>query len=543
MITARLEQLTWERIYLRLKVSVSQAEPDLREDALCFYICRAEDGRCVGLPDQRRMDASGYEVRINITNRGDERAYSSGSYALALCRRDGTFLGYAQPGASGQEAQLYRSFPYQRDRGLEVSVTKEPAFLHIKERKGRMLPRLLSGAKYAFLQLYYNLLSLLSSSGRSRRILFISEMNPTISGNMEAVKKRLLARGLDQKYTLLESARNSRGKSDTSLLKVLAKMAQSGIIIADDHVPFLDRINPGKDRRLIQLWHAGVGFKATGYSRWGHQGAIGPMSGHRRITYGITASARTVGIFSELWGIADERVIPCGLPRMDRLFDEKEKREAVRRLKQRYPVCEGKRVVLFAPTYRGKGRRDANYPMERLDFAKWSQRAKAGGYVVLVKMHPWISVKDAVPAGLQEVICQVDPAEDTGDLMLLADLLVTDYSSVIFEFAALRKPMVFYAFDEKEYGEERGFHRPYRENAPGPVAKDFDRLLELLDQPQELQVVEAYAAAHFDDTDGGASDRVIDWLIEGELPEKYSSAIAAYEQRTREWKSLRFGKT
>ncbi len=543
MNTAKLEKLVWERIRLLLTVSVSidDLPKERAGDALDFYIVDTASGCCAGKPESLLQEDGTFLLSVNVTNRGDERAYKEGCYALAVCKKDGFFLCYAACSLSKKDREsLTAFFPYQNGRGLKVRIREGKAFLEMQEKPGKPLVRALSAVKYALLQGGYTVLYAVRKSKRKQTILLISEMQERLGSNLLAVKNRLIERGLDKKYRILESARNSRGEHKTSLLSVLAKVACSGIIIADDHLPFLDRIDPGKDCRLIQLWHAGVGFKATGYSRWGHKGAVSPMSSYRRITYAVSTSNLTAPIFSELWGIADERIIPCGMPRMDALLDEDRAKKTREELLRKYPFCNGKKVILFAPTYRGKGRADAHYPLEKLDFVKWKERALASGYVVLVKLHPWAGERGFIPDSCRDVFAEVDPSEDIGGLMLLSDLLVTDYSSDIFEFAALKKPMAFYAFDEEEYARDRGFHRPYRENAPGPVVSDFESLLDVLDAPGDTDAVEAYVKRHFDLLDAGSSDRVIDWLIEDRLPDQYRQPLKAYEKKTAAWKQMVF---
>ena len=549
MTIAKVEKLNWERIRLWIIVSVlDEDRSEVSSDALSFYLTDASASRAAAILKPAKTEDGLYYLPLNVTNRGDARVLGRGNYGLAVCDRDGGFLCYADCDLpAGELGALHRFFPYQGQRGLGYTLSSGQVFLHVSEKKGNAARRLLSGSKYAMLQLYYNIQSLRFSRDRDRTVLLITEMDHRIGGNLLAVQKRLEEREVkqetDRKYRILVSARNSRGKEAGSLLEVLKKTAASSVIIADDHIPFLDRIDPGKDRKLLQLWHAGVGFKATGYSRWGHQGAIAPMSAHRRITYGIAASRQTAGIFAELWGIADERVIPLGIPRMDALLREAtlgKESQVLRHLLQKYPILRDKRVILFAPTYRGKARGDAYYPLDRLDLMLWAERARAGGYAVLIKLHPWVQEKGFVPDACRDVIEEVHAESELTELMLLADMLVTDYSSAIFEFAALRKPMAFYAFDEEAYAAERGFHRPYRENAPGPVVGDFQELLDLLDGPWDTEAVEAYAKRHFDILDGKATDRVIDWLIEGKLPKEYREAVRQHDAEQKECENKRF---
>ena len=159
----------------------------------------------------------------------------------------------------------------------------------------------------------------------------------------------------------------------------------------------------------------------------------------------------------------------------------------------------------------------------------------------MIKMHPWVKKKPDIPDSCRDLIVDVG-GEMIEDLFQITDLLITDYSSALFEFSLLQKPMLFYAFDEKEYAKSRGFHRPYRENAPGKVVISFAELIEALrTEDFEAEKVADYVRDHFDRVDTGACDRVIDQLIEGRLPTEDKKALDAKKAFIRSWKNKRIG--
>lgn len=108
----------------------------------------------------------------------------------------------------------------------------------------------------------------------------------------------------------------------------------------------------------------------------------------------------------------------------------------------------------------------------------------------------------------------------------MVDLLITDYSSNIFEYSLMRKPMLFFAFDKIQYSFSRGFHRDYEESAPGKVCYTFEEVLTaIVNKDFEYEKVEQYITNHFDYIDSGSSDRVIDWILLGKMPENISDTI------------------
>lgn len=96
----------------------------------------------------------------------------------------------------------------------------------------------------------------------------------------------------------------------------------------------------------------------------------------------------------------------------------------------------------------------------------------------------------------------------------MIDLLITDYSSVIYETALLNKPMLFYAFDLKQYEKERGFYEPYEDIVPGKIVKTIPALIKALEEEDyEAEKLEGFITKNFKYLDGKATDRVIDLVF------------------------------
>ena len=132
---------------------------------------------------------------------------------------------------------------------------------------------------------------------------------------------------------------------------------------------------------------------------------------------------------------------------------------------------------MFAPTFRGDGNKDAYYPLEAFDVNHFMER-QPEDTVLILKNHPFVKQKFTVNAQWQDRVLDLSGEEHINDLMLISNLLITDYSSSVFEAAILELPMLFYAFDEKEYMDSRDFYFDYSQFTPGPVVTDFEALCE-----------------------------------------------------------------
>ena len=130
-------------------------------------------------------------------------------------------------------------------------------------------------------------------------------------------------------------------------------------------------------------------------------------------------------------------------------------------------------------------------------------------------MHPFLETPVPIPAGYKDLMIDMTSYENINDLFYITDLLITDYSSNIYEFSLMKKPMLFYSFDIKEYSKERGFHRDYLSNVPGKVVESFSDLLKAIsDENFQFEKVSEYIDNNFEYIDAHACDRIIDIIIE-----------------------------
>ena len=562
LLKATVVNVTWERIFLYLDVKVERTDKVKKEQKLEFYAVN-------GLYQPKiffRYEEIGddlYRLKVNVTNNGENRCVPIGTYTIVVCQGD-----YKQAECETGESVVPNIDNYSRNflyggKGKVYTIT------FFVEEGGDTLPfrmYMLSSGKNgmsfpqnvklhplkdmkrkfvnnrSFLRNVYKLYCKTRKRSGKKTILFMSEQNDVIASNLKAVSERMKARGMEQDYRIIFSARAAAAEpqSHKSWIVLMKKLAESDMIFIDDHAPVLDWLQLRKDTEVIQLWHAGAGFKSSGYSRWGHIGCPSPVSCHRQYKYGIAGSKNIAPFFSEVWGINDEQVLPTGMPRMDEYLDEAYRAKKTEELYQKYPMCKNKKVILFAPTYRGKNKKEAFYPYELIDFDRFYQLC-GEEYVVLYKMHPWVSAAVPIDSKYADRFIDVGTYPNINDLFYFTDLLITDYSSNIFEYSLMRKPMLFFAFDKIQYSFSRGFHRDYEESAPGKVCYTFEELLNAIQLKDfEYQKVEEYVEHHFDYIDSHASDRVIDWIVLGKIPEEIKNELHQNEIRNERMNSLDF---
>lgn len=566
LVKATVVDINWERINLYIDIRIEFCSGSDKETPLDFYAVNAKF-QAKAKFDYKILEDGTYRLYLNITNPGYDRCLPRGTYSIFICQGD-TKVARCMTDRSivKKMNDFSRSFLYQnRNRvysvvffvddneeylpfimytmasksvgiGPQNSISLAPsektsrAAKIYKRTLGKLVNKLKKLGSPAFFKKVLKLIYMIRTDMQpvpKKRILFMSEQNSVISSNQKAVYDRMIERGLDKEYKIDTSFRAAAAEKQTvgSWLKLIKQMSKSSMIILDDHAPVLDWLILSKHTKVIQLWHAGAGFKSSGYSRWGNKGCPSTFSAHRQYNYGIAGSKNIAHFFSEVWGINTEQVLPTGMPRMDEYLNPEYQKATVEKLYSEYPMCKDKEVILFAPTYRGKNKATAHYPYELIDFDRLYNLC-GDRYVVLFKMHPWVAEGVPIPEEYKDKFVDVGKYPNINDLFYFTDLLITDYSSNIFEYSLMKKPMLFFAFDEIQYSFSRGFHRDYEESAPGKIVHTFDELLKAIaDEDYDYEKVQKYVDVHFDYIDSGASDRVIDWLILGNMPKEMKSAI------------------
>lgn len=282
-------------------------------------------------------------------------------------------------------------------------------------------------------------------------------------------------------------------------------LATSKFIFLNDNFMPMASLNFSKEAIITQLWHAEGAFKRFGLSA--------PLTDEirerekkcsQRLNYIVCTSKNVAPIYAEAFGVDESKILPLGSPRTDRLFNndiEKVRDE----FDKKHPECKGKKLILFAPTFRDSAEKDAAL-LSGIDSKKFT--AELPEHALLTKLHPQIHSSKPIE-GATDVT-----KEDIGMLTLICESVITDYSSVCMDFALLSKPCFFYAFDLEEYEDERSFYFDYESYVPGPVAKDFDSLIENIKNPRNSEEkLHSFRDFNFDYIDCDNTKRVFENII------------------------------
>ena len=229
-----------------------------------------------------------------------------------------------------------------------------------------------------------------------------------------------------------------------------------------------------------------------------------------KYNYMIAPNPFSFEVFQSAFRINPERLIKTGYPRNDFLTNIT--LEEIDAIKKRFAIPKDKKVLLYAPTWRDNSYNTRGYTFElKANFHRWKE-VLGDEYIVLFKPHYLIINKFEGDESLKDFVISVDANADINDLYVISDVLVTDYSSVFFDYANLNRPMYFYMFDLEEYADElRGFYFDIYETMPGDIIENEEDLLKKIKAGHyDYQKLEAFNQRFNGWQDGHATQRVLD---------------------------------
>lgn len=281
----------------------------------------------------------------------------------------------------------------------------------------------------------------------------------------------------------------------------------------------------------LQTWH-GTPLKRLGHDIVAPEGTTFYRSGMSidemkktydndvmKYDYMISPNRFCTEVFQSAFGIERGKLIETGYPRNDVLINTTA--SEVEKIKNKLNIPLDKKVVLYAPTWRDNQFVTAGYTFElKADFHKWKE-ALGDEYVLIFKPHYLIINKYQSDKSLNGFLYSIDANADINDLYLISDILITDYSSVFFDFAILNRPVLFYMYDIEEYKDElRGFYLDIYKDLPGEIYIDEANLLDALtNQDYSTQKLEMFNKRFNHCEDGNASRRVLDIVFRNEKKE------------------------
>lgn len=287
------------------------------------------------------------------------------------------------------------------------------------------------------------------------------------------------------------------------LLRFMKQYATAEYVFICDYFLPAASCKKRPETKLVQLWHSCGLMKKIAFDAQEDipKNYRGNMFGN--YSYLTMSAEICVPVHAHALRLSPEHIRATGISRTDYYFDPEWNRRCRERFYQRYPQAQGKKLALWAPTFRGNA---AHPRLEGLEEIKEAAFALADDWYFVIKAHPHVDAHGRVSN------CELP----TEELYAVADVLITDYSSVLFDYLLYQKPVVLFAPDLAQYETSRGFYLDYG-TIPYPHTTTADELVKELcgctDWAQEhANDIAKFRQLYTGACDGASTKRICEWI-------------------------------
>lgn len=287
--------------------------------------------------------------------------------------------------------------------------------------------------------------------------------------------------------------------------KIYYHLLTSRVIVTDDYLRYLRHTQLREGQKVVQIWHACGAFKRFGLDAPSLLSPQEEKRTHSQYAAVCVSSEQVRPYYAQAFGIGMDKVQALGTPRTDALLNEKTCHAMREELLRRHPEMRGKQIYLYTPTFREKDGKPCYYDPQ----IEWDalDSALTDGELFVIRRHPIMKDSYLGDQSFRHIVDCTD--EPTSQLLTAASLVVTDYSSVIFDAILCGAPLVFYCPDFDAY--ERNFYLDYPQDLPGPTvfqAQELPEVMRSVCQNPPLEKLSAFRSAQLGACDGHAAQRV-----------------------------------
>ena len=341
-----------------------------------------------------------------------------------------------------------------------------------------------------------------STKINNNKVSFIIDSKESFKGNLDYIKKEFENRGnFDFHYFY----------KDKFSISSFKKLSSSKFIFLNDNFFPLAFMNFNPETVVVQLWHApGASKKFGGSVDIQSREILEKIS--NKTDYLIVTSNNVKKYYKEAFQISESKIKSLGLPRMDYYFENHDVDKLKSKFLKDHNSPTHHKIVLYAPTFRDDEKYNNVFNYLNLDEFN---RVLGDEYVLSLRLHP--KIKDFYKEDTVSKGSYIDASnyESEQELMLISDILITDYSSIMIEFVALDKPAIFFTYDLDSYlSNERGFYYDFEKTVPGPIVYTSDELINVIKNEEfDKSKISEFTKTQFDVIDGDSSKRVVDFLL------------------------------
>lgn len=356
-------------------------------------------------------------------------------------------------------------------------------------------------------------------------IIFESNLGNNYAGSPRAIYEKMVALHLDSTYHCYLVLKDPSSVTIPGNGKILKRRSLSyfynfcraKIWISDSRMP--NYLIKKKGVSYIQTWHGTPLKKLALDMEQLSMGGSTDLAKYQRNfrantsqwDYLVSQNSYSTDIFRSCFDFHKE-MLETGYPRCDVLF-EKNNESEIASIKERLGLPMDKRIILYAPTWRDdefyeKGKYKFQSP---LDFHKLLD-AFGKDTIFIVKYH-YLVASNFDWSPYEGFVYNFSQSDDISELYLISDAMITDYSSVMFDYSILNRPIFFFCYDIENYRDNlRGFYFNLEEKAPGPISHTTEELIEQLQDYDETKYHEkmtAFRETFVSTENGHASEKII----------------------------------
>lgn len=331
----------------------------------------------------------------------------------------------------------------------------------------------------------YKVLCLIRKTNENRAV-FVLSRSKELEGNLSYVYKELIK----QEPAIEIHFVHTENKMNLKLFTEILKFSNASYLILDDYYLPVYLVKPSKDLKIIQLWHAAGAFKKFGYST--KDTKFGPSTSylnmipiHSNYSHVYVSSAHVIPYYAEAFNMSAERIFPIGPPRIDLFNNQLEMSKKKNIIKETFPEISNnkKTLILIAPTYRASGSHQESDLNIIDNLIQHSQKLR-DDIQVIFKGHPYIERQELLKLNKCPNIT-IASKFTINDWMLITDALVTDYSSSVFDFSLLKKPMAHFVPDLDQYVKNRGLYEGIQTLSDGEIITNVESLIKWINERQK----------------------------------------------------------
>ncbi|EKZ1455851.1 CDP-glycerol glycerophosphotransferase family protein [Listeria monocytogenes] len=302
-------------------------------------------------------------------------------------------------------------------------------------------------------------------------------------------------------------------KTIKHFISLMFHLNTAKVVITDNYFVELAGLKARENVTCIQIWHANGALKKFGWEDKAAQKRSARdkkrfQEVYRRFSKVLVGSDEMAAIFQKSFLLEDSKMLKLGIPRTDNFFNQQQLKENAEWTNTKLNLSN-KKKLLYAPTFRDE---ELHSTTLHLDIAKMKQ-ALGNEYQLILKLHP--SISNDLDKVVDDFVVYADKETPIETILPAVDMLITDYSSIPFEFALLEKPMIFFTYDLEEYDKARGLSDGFLATIPGPFVHTTEELIQVIEQEAfDLEMVRAFAAKWNKYSDGHSSERFVSFLKE-----------------------------